>query len=112
MTHFFLVMALARVLAGETPGCPVEAKVAAAHVWHNRTEAGIAGGWFGDAEPTALDWHVALNWMNHEDPTDGSLWFIHPDDRERMAWLQGPAAVRTGHWQCKGTEVESWKRQP
>ena len=109
MKELIIVLALARVIAGETPGCQTEAKLAAAHVWNNRNIANIQGGWFGDATPTAADWYAALNFRKHDDPTNGALWFIHPTDRKRMPWLQGPNAERTGAWQCNGTAVESWR---
>ena len=59
-----LALELARVIAGETPGCPVEAKLAVAHVAANRVEQGIVAypleGWFGDADPEPIDLVVAL----------------------------------------------------
>ena len=96
---------LARVIAGETPGCPWDAKVAAAHVHANRLEAGIEGGWFGDAEPGMDDWLAATWWRYVEDPTGGALFFIGPGDRERMPWLR----MRVGRWLCAGTWVEAWE---
>ncbi|MBK8211581.1 MAG: hypothetical protein IPK78_18150 [Rhodospirillales bacterium] len=95
---------LARVMAGETPGCPFEAKVALAHVWENRLEAGIDGGWFGDAEPGYDDWLAVLWWRWWPDVTNGALYFVGPGDAARMPWLR----VRTGRWECPGTWVESW----
>lgn len=105
MRMLLAALELARVLAGETPGCGVEAKIAAAHVFANRQEAGIVGGWFGDGEPTALDVMVALRWQEWPDPTDGALFFLGPGDGERMPWL----VRRTGRWVCPGTWVESWQ---
>lgn len=96
---------LARVIAGETPGCSFEAKIAAAWVYENRLAAGIEGGWFGDAEPTLDDWLAATWWQAFEDPTDGALFFIGPGDGARMPWL----AERTGRWVCPETWVEAWK---
>lgn len=92
-------LALARILAGETPGCPVEAKVAAAHV-HSRNVV-----WFGDGEPTATDLAVALVWRSWPDPTDGAGFFVGPGDARRMPWLR----ERTGRWVCDGTWVEAWR---
>lgn len=105
MRSLLVALELARVLAGETPGCEAQAKFAAAHVFANRMEAGIAGGWFGDADPTATDLTVALVWREVPDPTDGALFFIGPGDGARMPWLQR----RTGRWVCPGTWVESWQ---
>lgn len=99
MIDLVLALALARVLAGETPGCPVEAKIAAAHV-HSRNAV-----WFGDAEPAKTDWAVALVWATLPDPSDGAQYFIGPGDAARMPWLQ----ERTARWECGGTWVEAWR---
>lgn len=105
MRTFLLALALARIVAGETPGCSFEAKTAAVQVYLNREAAGIEGGWFGDADPGADDW-LAVQWADEmPDLVDGALFFIGPGDRERMPWLR----VRTGRWQCAGTWVESWR---
>lgn len=95
---------IARILAGETSSCPVEAKIAAAHVAANRIEAGIDEGWFGNADPDPVDVAVALYWQRFPDPTDGALYFIGPGDAAKMPWL----TKRTGRWDCPGTWVESW----
>ncbi len=100
-----LVASLAFVVAGETPGCPWPAKVALVQVYANRAAAGIEGGWFGWAEPDAVDvlaaqWGAAL-----PDLVDGALFFIGPGDASRMPWL----SERTGRWVCDGTWVESWR---
>lgn len=105
MRGLLLALELARVLAGETPGCDVEAKIAAAHVFANRQAAGIVGGWFGDGEPTAMDIAVALTWNEFPDPTNGALFFVGPGDGAKMPWLR----ERTGRWVCPGTWVEAWK---
>ena len=106
MTNILLALALARIIAGEAPGCPVEAKVATAWVFHNRIEAGIVGGWFGDGEPTITDSQIARFWWMWPDPTDGALYMIHPSDRQRMPWLRGEPVKA---WTCKGTALEAWK---
>jgi hypothetical protein len=105
MTNLLAALALAAVIAGEAPGCPVEAKVATAHVYHNRIEQGIVGGWFGDGEPTITDSQIARYWWMWPDPTDGAIYMIHPSDRQRMPWLR----ERTAQWTCKGTALEAWK---
>ena len=92
-------------IAGETPGCPLPAKLAVAHVAAHRIEAGIEGGWFGDAPPTAADLAVALVWRGTPDPTAGALYLIGPGDAEKMPWLE----QRTGRWACPATWVESWR---
>ena len=99
MTNILLALALARIIAGEAPGCPIEAKLAVANV-HSRNVI-----WFGDAEPTALDVWAALNWQQFPDPTSGAVYLIHPADRERMPWL----VERTAAWTCSATELEAWK---
>jgi hypothetical protein len=96
---------LAWIVAGETPGCPWLAKVAAVQVALNRLAAGITGGWFGWAEPAVLD-VLAAQWGGAlPDLVDGALYFIGPGDAERMPWLR----ERTGRWVCDGTWVESWR---
>lgn len=102
-----LVIELARVIAGETPGCPVEAKLAVAHVVANRVEQGIVentlDGWFGDANPTGADLLIAMGWKDFPDPTNGAIWMIGPGDN--LPWK----VERTGRWVCPGTWVETWK---
>lgn len=105
MRAFLLALALARIVAGETPGCPFEAKVAAVQVFQNRQAAHIEGGWFGDGDPGPDDW-AAVQWAGEmPDLVDGALFFIGPGDQRRMPWLQ----ERTGRWVCGGTWVESWR---
>jgi hypothetical protein len=99
LTNLLLALALARIIAGEAPGCDITAKLAVANV-HSRNQV-----WFGDAEPTALDVWVALNWQKHPDPTGGAAYLIHPTDRVRMPWL----VEQTAAWTCSGTELEAWK---
>lgn len=92
-------------MAGEAPGCPIEAKVAIGHVYNNRIAAGIDGGWFGDAEPTATDWQIAATFQLWPDPTQGALYAIGPGDASKMPWLR----ERTGRWECSGTWIETWQ---
>lgn len=98
-------LALASVVAGETPGCAIEAKVAAVQVAQNRMDAGIDGGWFGWAEPGSGDVLAVRTAHLWPDLVDGALYFIGPGDAERMPWLR----ERTGRWVCPGTWVESWR---
>lgn len=105
MTQLLLALALARIIAGETPGCPTDAKFAVAHVWANRIEAGITGGWFGDADPAPTDVQVALTFTALPDPTAGALYAIGPGDAAKMPWLE----TRTRRWECVGTFVEVWR---
>lgn len=100
-----LALELARVIAGETPGCPVEAKLAVAHVAANRIEAGIDGGWFGDGDPTPVDLALALYWDRFRDPTAGALWMIGPGDV--LPWID--ESNRTGRWECPATWVETYR---
>jgi len=99
MTNLLAALALAAIIAGEAPGCSAEAKLAVANV-HSRNAV-----WYGDAQPTALDLYVALNWQNYPDPTHGATYLIHPTDRERMPWL----AERTAQWTCQHTALEAWR---
>lgn len=93
-------LALARVIAGETPGCGFEAKLAVAHVAQRNAV------WYGDAEPGALDLAAALWWSRWPDPTDGALFLLGPGDAAKLA---GHLGERTGRWVCPGTFVESWR---
>ncbi|MBK8211565.1 MAG: hypothetical protein IPK78_18065 [Rhodospirillales bacterium] len=98
-------LALAVIVAGETPGCPFVAKAAAVQVASNRVEAGIDGGWYGAGEPGLDDWLAVMVASDVPDLVDGALYFIGPGDATRMPWLQ----ERTGRWVCDGTWVESWR---
>jgi len=99
MSNLLAALALAAVIAGEAPGCPLDAKLAVAHV-AQRNDV-----WYGSAEPTALDLFVALNWQHYPDPTGGAAFLVHPDDVQRMPWL----VERTAAWTCAGTALEAWK---
>lgn len=105
MTALLWVVILARIIAGEAPGCPMEAKIAVAHVWYNRIEAGIEGGWFGDRDPTAEDLIAAATFLRYDDPTDGALYMLGPGDLEKVPW----AGEETGHWTCDGTSLTSYR---
>ena len=72
-------LALARVIAGETPGCPFEAKLAAAHV-AQRNDV-----WYGDAEPGSLDLAAALWWRGW--PRMAMRW-----ERPTAAWWRNTMA--------------------
>lgn len=100
-----LVISLAWIIAGETPGCPLPAKVAAAQVYANRVAVGIEGGWFGWARPGPLDRLAVAVAGQAPDLVAGALYFIGPGDAERMPWLR----ERTGRWECRATWVESWR---
>lgn len=105
MAEMIAALALAVILAGETPGCPFEAKVAAVQVMENRAAAGIEGGWFGHGEPTLDDWLAVQYAADWPDVVDGALYFVGPGDARRMPWLK----ERTGRWVCDGTWVEAWQ---
>jgi hypothetical protein len=97
--------ALTRIVAGETRGCPFDAKVAAAQVAANRRKAGIEGGWFASDTPTSQDIVAVLIAQSVADRVFGATYFIGPGDLEKFTW----PTVRTNFWQCKGTWVESRK---
>jgi hypothetical protein len=99
------LMTLAAILAGETPGCSLEAKIAAAQVHANRLAAGIEGGWFAQGQPQPMDVTAALLAPMWPDLVDGALYFIGPGDAQRMPWLR----ERTGRWECRATWVESYR---
>lgn len=102
------VSVLLRILAGETAGCPAEAKLAMLQVYQNREDADISGGWFGDADPTPLDWAVYTIWSKYDLPSvvgNDALYFIGPGDAAKMPWLKRMIA----EWQCNGTHVSAWE---
>ena len=92
-------LALAAIIAGETPGCPFEAKLAVAHVAQRNPV------WYGNAEPTASDRLAALTWSQYPDPTDGALFLIGPGDAAKMAYL----GKRTARFECNGTWLEAYR---
>jgi hypothetical protein len=76
-----------------------------AQVWQNRQEAGIVGGWFGDADPDPADTQVALSYTAWPDYTEGALYALGPGDAARLPWLK-----RLVHrYECAGTYVEIWQ---
>ena len=106
MTKLFLILAMARIIAGEAPACPLEAKVAVANVMQNRERAGIAGGWYGDREPGAAD--LAVAWLAAHDRlpqlAPDALYAIGPGDKARMPWLAGAEPALS--FACPGTWIE------
>jgi len=98
LRELIIALELARILAGETPGCPVETKVAAAYVWK------VNKVWYGDAEPQAIDIWVALNWEEQENPTPDAEFFVHPTDVKRMPFLN----KMLQEWHCKDTTVRAY----
>lgn len=98
-------LTLARILAGETPGCPIAAKVFVANVATNRIDVGIRGGWFGDENPTTTD--IMIAWLAVDDRlpllTSG-LYATGPGDKDRMPWLQGRQPET--HFKCAATFIE------
>lgn len=90
---------LAQVVAGETPSCPWEAKLAVGHV-HSRNQV-----WFGRRAPTADDALAALVWRYTSDPSAGAAYMIMPADRARMPWLN----ARIKQWRCAHGVVEVWQ---
>ena len=99
MSNLIAAWALAAIIAGEAPGCPIEAKYAVAHVAQRNNV------WYGNAKPTAEDIFVALTWDQVPDPTNGALFLIGPGDAAKMSFL----GERTGRWQCNGTWLESYR---
>lgn len=96
-------LALARIIAGETSGCPMEAKIAVAHV------ASRNAVWFGDADPTAADLAVALVWHELPDPSRGAVFAIGPGDFAKVERFVGPA---TGLWHCGPGDFVETRREP
>lgn len=80
MTAALAVYLLARLIAGEAGNCDVRTQIAVAHIAANREAAGIHGGWFGDAEPTEVQWRIAREWAAFTDPTDGAIMLVSDAD--------------------------------
>lgn len=102
---FLVTLLLAAIIAGEAPGCSLEAKIAVGQVHANRITAGIDGGWFGNDDPEPIDVQAAVVASTYPDLVDGALYMIGPGDRDKMPWL----TERTGRWDCSGTWLESWR---
>lgn len=104
-----LASLLAHLIAGEAGTCDADGKFAVAHVHANR--GGVAVGWYGDAEPSDLDWEVALTWKSVEDPTQGARYLFSAQD------LQLPAVQRllegreqTATFDCaRGLRLTAWR---
>lgn len=94
------IFLLARIIAGEAGSCDWPAKVAIAHVWENRNDAGIKGGWYGDAIPTTDDWLAAIWHTSLPDTTDDALFAFGPGDTSRVSFMD--QLEQTGYWQCAG----------
>ena len=109
MMKFLALLAAARIISGEAPGCPVEAKIAVANVMQNRAAAGITGGWYGDRQPAAAD--LAVAWLAEKDAlpqlAGDALYAIGPGDKARMPWLKDAEALRS--FQCPGTRIEVYE---
>lgn len=98
MKNLLLVLELARILAGETPTCPIEAKVSAAYVWEENKV------WYGNSEPTALDLYVAFNYTKYPNPTPGAKFFVSPTDVKNMPFLNDILE----EWVCIDTTVRAY----
>ena len=99
MSTLIASLALAAIIAGETPGCPFEAKLAVAHVAQRNPV------WYASADPTASDILAALTFAQYPDPTDGALFLIGPGDAAKMTGL----GKRTARFECNGTWLEAYK---
>lgn len=106
MSKLLLILAMARIIAGEAPACPLEAKIAVANVMQNRTAAGITGGWYGDREPEAAD--IAVAWLAAQGRlpqlAPDALYAIGPGDKAKMPWLAGTEPALS--FACPGTWIE------
>lgn len=98
MKNLLLALELARILAGETPTCPIEAKISAAYVWETNKV------WYGSGKPTAFDLYVALNYTNHDNPSPGAKFFVSPADVKNMPFLND----MLDEWICKDTTVRAY----
>jgi hypothetical protein len=113
MTQILIALQLARVIAGEAPGCSIDAKLAVAWVADNRVQQRVVEkwreGWYGDRAPQATDLAVALLWPSLPDPTGGATFLVGPGDAPRMPWLAGMTRAR--RWQCPGTYLEAYREE-
>ena len=111
MINILIALQLARMIAGEAPGCSLEAKLAVAWVADNRVQQGIVQewreGWYGDRDPETIDVVVALLWRSIPDPTSGAINLIGPDDLAKMPWLD--TMELTWHEQCVGTSLSAYR---
>lgn len=98
MRNLLLALELARILAGETPTCPIEAKISAAYVWE------VNKVWYAEGEPTALDYYVALNYTKHPNPTPNAKFFVSPADVKNMPFL----GDMLQEWVCIDTTVRAY----
>ena len=105
MRSLLLALELARVIAGEAPGCEPITAVAVAQVYHRRIEANIQGGWFGWQTPDATDLAVALTWQTWPNVTGEALYMLGPGDTEKVTW------VKTAMWsiECNDTTLTAWE---
>ena len=101
---------MARLIAGEAGTCGLDGKLAVAHVVMNRDAAGITGGWYGDAEPAAVDLAVAAYAERLNDITRGAIFLFSDND------LFSPAVQRivadrvlTGVFRCHGSSLFSFR---
>jgi len=104
-----LASLLAHLVAGEAGTCGMDGKSAVAHV--HATRGAVAVGWYGNAEPSDLDWEVALTWKGVADPTQGARYLFSAQD------LQLPAVKRllegreqTATFDCAGgLQLTAWR---
>ena len=111
MRELLIALQLARVIAGEAAGCPVDAKLAVAWTANNRVREGIVEnwreGWYGDRKAETTDIVIALLWDKMPDTSNGAIYMIGPGDKAKMPWLAGMTRAR--RWECLGTHLEAYK---
>lgn len=110
MSVVVAIYLLARLVAGEAGTCGLDGKLAVANVALNRAAAGIDGGWYGDAEPTAVDLAVATYAKQLNDITHGAI-FLFSDDDLRLPAVQQIVAGRvpTGVFRCRSSSLFSFR---
>lgn len=111
MRELLIVLQLARIIAGEAPGCSMEAKLAVAKVADNRVTQEVVrewrDGWYGDRDPETIDVVVAMLRNTMPDPTGGAVNLIGPHDKAKMPWLE--TMEMSGRWVCPGTFLEAYR---
>lgn len=90
---------LASILAGESPTCDFQTKLALAHISERNPV------WYARGEPTSLDLVVALLYRYFPDPSLGAYFALGPGDLERLG---APVGVRTRTFSCPATTITTY----
>lgn len=100
MNLLFSALLLASILAGESPTCNFETKLALAHISERNSV------WYARGKPTDLDLTVALLYRFLPDPSLGAYYALGPGDLERMDTSVG---IRTRTFSCPATTITTYR---